>query len=108
MTGDDWQLEMLCNIAAAEFLMPIGSLGAIGHEDLNIDRILELRKEYDVSTEAVLLRAVHATDVPCAAFSASRIEESPDRGRYFLEYVIPSCDWSPPITKGTVLPSLMS
>ncbi len=105
MSGDDWQLEMLCNIAAAEFLMPIGSLGAIKHEDLNIDRILELRKEYDVSTEAVLLRAVHATDVPCAAFSASRIEEGRNQGNYFLEYVIPSCDWTSPISKGTVLPS---
>src|SRR5258708_2928384 len=23
--SDDWQLEMLCNIAAAEFVMPVGS-----------------------------------------------------------------------------------
>jgi hypothetical protein len=100
MKGDDWQLEMLCNIAAAEFLMPIGSLGEVKQEDLNIDRILELRKKYDVSTEAILLRAVHATDAPCAAFSASRIEEGPNQGRYFVEYVIPSRDWKPPISRG--------
>ncbi len=25
MSGDDWQLEMLCNIGASEILMPIGS-----------------------------------------------------------------------------------
>ncbi len=105
MKGDDWQLEMLCNIAAAEFLMPIGSLGEVKREDLNIDRILQLRKEYDVSTEAVLLRAVHATDAPCAAFSASRIEEGPNQDRYFVEYVIPSCDWTPPISKRAILPS---
>ncbi len=105
MKGDDWQLEMLCNIAAAEFLMPIGSLGEVKQEDLNIDRILTLRKEYDVSTEAVLLRAVHATDAPCAAFSASRIEEGPDQGHYFVEYVIPSCDWKPPISKHGILPT---
>jgi hypothetical protein len=105
MKGDDWQLEMLCNIAAAEFLMPIGSLGAVRQEDLNIDRILELRKEYDVSTEAVLLRAVHATDAPCAAFSASRIERGPNLGQYFVEYVIPSCDWKSPLSKHAVLPS---
>jgi hypothetical protein len=103
MKGDEWQLEMLCNIAAAEFLMPIGSLGEVRKEDLNIDRILELRKEYDVSTEAVLLRAVHATDAPCAAFSASRIERGPNEGRYFVEYVIPSPDWKPPISKGELL-----
>lgn len=63
MKGDDWQLETLCNIAAAEFLMPIGSLGGFSQQDLNIDRVLQLRKEYDVSTEAVLLRAVHATEL---------------------------------------------
>lgn len=103
MTGDDWQLEMLCNIAAAEFLMPIGSLGTVTQEDLNIDRILELRKKYDVSTEAVLLRAVHATDAPCAAFSASKVEAGPNRGDYFVEYVIASCDWKPPFSKGKVL-----
>jgi O-acetyl-ADP-ribose deacetylase (regulator of RNase III) len=105
MKADDWQVEMLCNIAAAEFLMPIGSLGAVRQEDLNIDRILELRKEYDVSTEAVLLRAVHVTDAPCAVFSASRIEEGPNEGRYFVEYVIPSRDWNLPISKHAVLPS---
>jgi len=105
MKGDDWQVEMLCNIAAAEFLMPIGSLGAVKQEDLNIDRILALRKEYDVSTEAVLLRAVHSTDAPCAAFTASRIEKGTNEGHYFVEYVIPSCDWKPPISKHTVLPS---
>jgi hypothetical protein len=28
---DDWQLEMLCNIAAAEFVMPAGSLAPSDH-----------------------------------------------------------------------------
>ena len=105
MKGDDWQLEMLCNIAAAEFLMPIGSLGVISQDDLKIDKILDLRKEYDVSTEAVLLRAVQATQAPCAVFAASRIEEGSKAGRYFVEYIIPSCDWKPPISKHAVLPS---
>ncbi len=42
-TRDEWQLEMLCNIAAAEILMPIG---ALREEDLepDIDRLLDLRE----------------------------------------------------------------
>lgn len=103
MKGDDWQLEMLCNIAASEFLMPIGSLGAMKREDLGIDHMLELRKKYDVSTEAILLRAVRATDSPCAAFSAFVAEEGPNSGRYFVEYVIPSRDWTSQISKRVIL-----
>lgn len=103
MKGDDWQLETLCNIAAAEFLMPIGSLGGFSQQDLNIDRVLQLRKEYDVSTEAVLLRAVHATEVPCAVFAASKAEEGPNEGHYFVEYMIPSSVWNFPISKKAAL-----
>src|SRR5258708_34482180 len=94
---------MIGKIHAAELLIAIGSLRTVRQEHLNIDRILELRKKYDVSTEAVLLRAVHATDAPCAAFSASKVEEGPNQGDYFGEYVIPSCDWKPPISKGKLL-----
>jgi Zn-dependent peptidase ImmA (M78 family) len=55
MQGDDWQLEMLCNMAASELLMPIGSLPTLEAEHLTIDSILELRKKYEASTEAILL-----------------------------------------------------
>jgi IrrE N-terminal-like domain len=46
MQGDDWQLEMLCNMAASELLMPIGRLPLLEAERLTIDSILELRKKY--------------------------------------------------------------
>ena len=38
---DDWQLEMLCNLAAAEFVMPMGSLPT----EESASRIEELIKE---------------------------------------------------------------
>lgn len=100
MRGDDWQLEALCNIAAAEFLMPMGSLGPITSDQLNIDSVLELRKKYDVSTEAVLLRAVHATEAPCAAFAVSRADDAADTGRFRVDYVIPSRESSLPVARG--------
>jgi len=58
MVGDEWQLEALCNIAAAEFLMPTGSFPELREETLSIDRILALRQLYEVSMEAVLIRFV--------------------------------------------------
>ena len=39
--SDDWQLEMLCNLAAAEFVMPLGSLPP--SERLLRDRAIDVR-----------------------------------------------------------------
>src|SRR5690606_23737670 len=35
IVGDEWQLEALCNVAAAEFLMPIGSFRELREERLS-------------------------------------------------------------------------
>ena len=43
--GDEWQLEALCNIAAAEFLVPLGSLSHSQTEHLTIDKALQLRPD---------------------------------------------------------------
>src|SRR5579859_1697166 len=37
---DDWQLETLCNIAAAEFLLPTGALGYISNLRPSVDVVL--------------------------------------------------------------------
>ena len=68
---DDWQLEMLCNLAAAEILMPAGSLDEFDLNALSIDRILSLRQEYEVSMEAALLRVIRLTEAPVVAFAAA-------------------------------------
>jgi O-acetyl-ADP-ribose deacetylase (regulator of RNase III) len=101
--GDDWQLEALCNIAAAEFLMPIGSLGAVEPNILSIDKVLDLRQEYDVSTEAILLRATRLSAGPLATFAASRIEDGAKRGHYRFDYIVKSADWEPPVRRSEPL-----
>ena len=73
--SDDWQLELLCNVAAAEFLMPIGALKQ-ADPIISIDRILEMHREFEVSAEAILLRLIKLTDEPAIAFAASRRGES--------------------------------
>ena len=41
MKGDEWQLEMLCNIGAAEMLMPVGSTPSLEGGRFTIDAIVE-------------------------------------------------------------------
>lgn len=102
--GDDWQLEALCNIAAAEILMPIGSVKRDQNDVLSVDSILKARKQFDVSTEAVLIRLVHLSEEPCAVFVASRRTDSPTNERYAYDYLIPSRAWRYEIGRGTALP----
>jgi len=104
MQGDDWQLEMLCNMAASELLMPIGSLPTLEAEHLTIDSILELRKKYEASTEAILLRAVRITHEPCIVFTASRRERNGEP-TYQVDYAVSSRAWGkPPVSVGFTLP----
>ncbi len=103
LQGDEWQLELLCNIGAAEFLMPIGSLQSESVHRLGIDRLLELRSRFDVSTEAMLIRSVQVADGPSAAFVASRIERGAQEGRYRVDYAIPSRSWPTTMQSGFLL-----
>jgi hypothetical protein len=89
--SDDWQLELLCNVAAAEMLMPAGSLPANADEGLGIDQILALRSEFDVSVEAITLRLVKLMRRPVAAFAASK---DADGEGYRVDYFVPSPGWS--------------
>ena len=86
--SDDWQLEMLCNIAASEFVLPIGSLPS----DLQVASLEDLmreRRRFDVSVEAFLIRFVKSAGVPVTIFFASPIDDDGDR-RYRIDYSIAS------------------
>ncbi|MCW5550885.1 MAG: ImmA/IrrE family metallo-endopeptidase [Verrucomicrobiae bacterium] len=106
--GDEWQLEMLCNIGAAEFLMPVGSFDALKKQVTDIDQLLRLRSEFDVSMEALLLRVIRLTEQPCAMFTASRREDGATKGRYQLDYTVSSRSWPVKLTSGTPLPKTKS
>lgn len=90
---DNWQLEMLCNLGAAELIMPIGSAPQFESDYLSMNMIMDLRKKYDVSTEALLIRYVKLTGRPIAVFCASRVEGGKDDGAYRIDYTIPSKSW---------------
>jgi Zn-dependent peptidase ImmA (M78 family)/O-acetyl-ADP-ribose deacetylase (regulator of RNase III) len=86
---DDWQLEMLCNLAAAEFVMPMGSLPSRDQ----LPRIEELIKEcrrFDVSIEAFLIRVTKVTNEPTIMFCASPTESPTRKPTYRIDYTVPS------------------
>lgn len=102
MTADDWQLEMLCNIGAAELLMPMGSFPDLAEEKLSIEKLLELQKQFNVSMEALLLRFVKLTKQNCWVFAASR--PNPEKSIYKIDYAVPSNHPLPKIQAGLRLP----
>lgn len=102
---DNWQLELLCNMAAAEILMPFGTF----QEDLSVrpstGLVLDLRRKYLVSCEAVANRLIRLSTYPCVAFLA---RADMNAKRYFVEYCIPSPSLGEEcgIRRGYVLPAL--
>lgn len=92
--GDAWQIEMLCNIAAAEILMPIGTAVELENEDLDIDNLMLLRKKFDVSTEALFLRMAKRTTEACTIFAAARESAEEDGINFRIDYTVPSRSWT--------------
>jgi len=93
LQGDEWQLEALCNIAAAELLMPYGALMIQSPKEFSSHTILELRREFDVSTEALVIRLAETSDVVMAAFCASPREIGVEDSEYRIDYVVGSSRW---------------
>lgn len=87
-----WQLEMLCNIGAAEILMPLGSFPHDVARAESIESVMEIRKQFDVSTEAILIRLAKISPTPLLVFAASRVGEG-EKSKYRIDYSIPSVHW---------------
>lgn len=86
---DQWQLELLCNMAAAEFLMPVGT-EIDARTAVTVDNILRLQHEFDVSTEALSIRLARVTAEPCTIFAAARVADIESSGIYRIDYSVPS------------------
>lgn len=99
-----WELEFLCNVAAAEILLPY----AVFSEDanntpLNLDSLIELANKYKASLESVFIRFCEVVQKPCMILLANINEndelevqysvKSDDNNLVFPEkYVVPK--WS--------------
>lgn len=90
-TRDDWQLEMLCNIAAAEMVMPIGCMP----EDIErrpMQALMEERARFDVSAEAFLIRVAKVSSVPALLYCLSPCSTVPID--WDIDYRISSPTWT--------------
>jgi uncharacterized protein DUF955 len=100
---DDWQLEMLCNLAAAEFVMPIGSLPPRDRFP-KIEELIKECRRFDVSVEAFLIRVTKVTDEPAIMFCASPTGGTEDRPAYRIDYTVPSSTAPNLYVAGRVIP----
>lgn len=89
MRDDEWQLELLCNVAAGEILMPLNPEMDFQNSPITMNKLLEIKRKYDVSMEAVLLRMIKITNQSITVFAAAREKESEDSS-YRIDYVINS------------------
>jgi Zn-dependent peptidase ImmA (M78 family)/O-acetyl-ADP-ribose deacetylase (regulator of RNase III) len=86
---DDWQLEMLCNLAASEFVMPVGSLSA--REKLpSLEDLMVERRQFDVSAEAFLIRVAKIAAEPVVMFCASQDSKTGQEKTYRIDYSVAS------------------
>jgi len=103
--ADEWQLELLCNIAAAEILMPTGP-SWIDQERIavTIDNTIEVSDKFRVSMEAALLRLGKSTIQPVTIFAAAR-ERDEKNADFRIDYVVNSPTSSVNLRAGMKIPS---
>lgn len=104
MVADEWQLEMLCNLAAAELLMPIGSFEELATRNMSIRDVVELRSKFGTSSESLMLRWVHLTNEPAFIFSASTEGCDAKSSRYKIDYVRGNLEEAQNYLTGHVVP----
>ena len=92
--SDDWQLEVLCNLAASELLMPATLFEGADKPPASMRSLLRERARFEVSMESVLLRLARLTRTDLAVFAAHR--EEGDEPVYRIDYSVPSSAWTGP------------
>ena len=101
---DDWQIELLCNVSAAEILMPFGPTSEIPKIPIKMENMIAIRNRYDVSTEAALLRMIKITTQSVTLLSAAKTKDTKD-APYRIEYVVHSHNSALPIRVGLEISS---
>lgn len=77
-SDDSWQLELLCNIVAAELLMPAEQVEGLVGQSLDIDFLMSYRRRFDVSTEALFRRIATVSGGTVSMFSMLRRRDTAD------------------------------
>jgi Zn-dependent peptidase ImmA (M78 family)/O-acetyl-ADP-ribose deacetylase (regulator of RNase III) len=88
-SGDDWQLEMLCDVAAAEILMPTGHY-LDSTAPITAESMLRLQSQFDVSMEALAIRLARVSRSPFTIVVAARTNDDEKSPVYRVDYTQPS------------------
>ncbi len=101
METSSWELEFLCNIAAAEILLPYGvfSLDA-NSKPANLESLMELSNKYQASLESVFIRYCEVANKPCLILLAS----INDKGNLQVQYSIKSDASRLDLPEGFIIP----
>jgi O-acetyl-ADP-ribose deacetylase (regulator of RNase III) len=89
VSSDDWQLEMLCDVAAAEILMPAGQ-NLDPSSPVTAESMLRLQSEFEVSMEALALRLASLSRDPFTVVVATRASDDERSPVYRVDYAKPS------------------
>ena len=82
-----WELEFLCNVAAAEILLPYAKFSKDANKvALTLDNLLVLAKQYKASAESVFIRFCEVVEKPCMIMLA-RFDKN---GDLKLDYAVKS------------------
>ncbi len=100
---DEWQLEMLCNLAASEFVMPIGRFTA-DEEVSRLPDLMKIRTQFDVSAEAFMIRFTKTSSSSIGLFCASPFQNVEGSWLYRVDYYIPSPVAPTPKILGKTIP----
>jgi len=107
--SDEYELELLCNIVAGELLLPDEAVAGLLAIDTDVDFIMETRRRWDVSTEALLRRLVMSSRRALTLIAASRVTAR-DPAPLKIDYVVgpvdaetpgaPASNSQPPLQRG--------
>lgn len=82
-----WELEFLCNVAAAEILLPYAKFSKDANKvALTLDNLLVLAKFYKASAESVFIRFCEVVEKPCMVMLA----RFNNQGELILDYTVKS------------------
>ena len=105
-SGDSWQLELLCNLAASEFLMPTGA-EINAQAQPTVEMVIDLQSRFDVSTEAVAIRLAHATAAPCTVVVGARLDDTDASKGFRVDYSVSSRSSTLVVPRGSVVRGLV-
>jgi len=83
-----WELEYLCDVGAAELLMPLRTFAAdLSRLGTFLSSIRRLEGLYNASAEAVMIRVAQLSDAPCAViFLSERISPAEGKSSATMEF----------------------